>query len=195
MFRIIKLDVLFLFAVAITAGLLNLQLLDNSNINFALAGHDEYLTVKEVYTILNPLSMKHFFMGIISGDVLYYGRIMFYTDAIIAFLPFKLFGITGLVYSIRLLHTFMVIVGLVLLSKTFLKDWKYRLLFYVATLILYYSAYFFMVPKPEPIQLLTLALFFYFFKKHNYQFGKHFILLGIAYGIKFNVLTILPLVQ
>lgn len=194
MFKKIKPDFLFLSMVLITAGLLNMQLLDNSNINFALAGHDEYLTVREVYSILNPLSMKHFFMAIISGDVLYYGRIMFYTDALIAFIPFKLFGITGLVYTIRMLHTLMVVGGLVILGHTFLKDWKYRLLFYVSTLTLYYSAYFLMVPKPEPIQLLTLALFFYYFKKYNYQFGKFFILLGIAYGIKFNVLTILPLI-
>ena len=184
---------IFIACLFILSVILNTQLLDNSNINFALTGHDEYLTVREVYSILNPLSWKHFLMAIISGDVLYYGRIMFYTDALFAWLPYKVFGITGLVYTVRMLHTFMVIAGLVLLGRTYLKDWKYRLLFYVATATLYYTAYFFMVPKPEPIQLLTLALFFYFFKKNNYQFGKYFILLGIAYGIKFNVLTILPI--
>lgn len=194
MLKNIKLDFLFLLLVFLSASLLNLQLLDHSNINFALAGHDEYLTVREVYSILSPLSFKHFFMAIISGDVLYYGRIMFYTDAILAWIPFKLFGITGLVYSIRMIHTLMIISGLVILGQSFLKDWKYRLLFYVATCTLYYSAYFMMVPKPEPIQLLVLSVFFYFFKKNNYQFGKYFLWLGIAYGIKFNILTILPIV-
>jgi len=193
MIKYIKPDKLFLMVVFIAACILNLQLLDNSNINFALAGHDEYLTIREVYSILNPLSLKHFFMAIISGDVLYYGRIMFYTDALFAWLPFKIFGITGLVYSIRMLHTIMVIVGLAILGKTFLIDWKHRLMFFVATLTLYYSSYFFMVPKPEPIQLLILSLFFYYFKRSKFQFGRHFILLGIAYGIKFNVISLLPL--
>ncbi|MDI1235291.1 MAG: hypothetical protein PSX81_13500 [bacterium] len=194
MIKKIKPDLLFILVILVTAGILNCQLLDNSNINFALAGHDEYLTVREVYSILNPLSIKHFFMAIISGDVLYYGRIMFYTDAIFAWLPFKLFGITGMVYSIRMLHSLMVIAAILILSRTFLKDWKYRLIFYLATLTLYYSAYFFMVPKPEPMQLLILALFFYFFKTNQYQFGKFFLLLGIAYGIKFNILTLLPII-
>ncbi len=189
-----QLDTVFLILCAIIAGLFNTQFLNHSNINYALAGHDEYLSVREVYSILHPLSFKHFFMAIISGDVLYYGRIMFYTDALLSFIPYKIWGITGLVYSIRMIHVVMVIGGLHILGKTFLKDWKYRLLFYAGTATLYYSAYFYMVPKPEPIQLLVLALFFYYFKKNEYAFGKYFILIGIAYGIKFNVLTLLPIV-
>lgn len=185
-------DTAFAAVIFIVAAMLNLQFLDGSNINYILSGHDEYLTVREVYSILHPLSIKHFFMAVISGDVLYYGRVMFYTDALIAFLPYKFYGIQGMVYAIRMTHVLLVLAGLLIMARTFLKDWKYRVLFFAGTMILYYSAYFFMVPKPEPIQLLLLSLFFYYFKKNDLAFGKFFIFLGLAYGAKFNLITILP---
>jgi hypothetical protein len=190
----IQADTVFLAGMLIVAAILNLQFLNGSNINYTIAGHDEYLTVREVYTILHPSSFRHFGMAIISGDVLYYGRIMFYTDALLALIPYKLAGIQGLVYAIRMTHVLLILSGLLILGRTFLDNWKYRILFYAGTLTLYYSAYFFMVPKPEPLQLLMLALFFHYFRKNRYAFGKYFLFLGLAYGIKFNVLTILPFI-
>jgi hypothetical protein len=53
--------------------------------------------------------------------------------------------------------------------------------------------YFIMMPKPEPHQLLCLAWFLNRSKKHHWAFGNHFIFLGIAYGLKFNMLLLLPL--
>jgi hypothetical protein len=50
-----------------------------------------------------------------------------------------------------------------------------------------------MVPKPEPLQLLLLAIFLIKAHKVNWQFGWHFVWLGLAYGAKFDVLTVLPL--
>jgi hypothetical protein len=50
-----------------------------------------------------------------------------------------------------------------------------------------------MVPKPEPLQLLLLAIFLIKAYKVNWQFGWHFVWLGLAYGAKFNILTVLPL--
>jgi hypothetical protein len=49
-----------------------------------------------------------------------------------------------------------------------------------------------MIPKPDPMQLLVLSIFLHYFIKNNFESGKYFILLGIAYGIKFNIITILP---
>jgi hypothetical protein len=83
-------EILFSILFVTVAVLLNLQFLNGANINQAIAGHDEYLTVREVYSIVNPLSVKHFILAIISGDILYYGRVMFYTDALLAYIPFKI---------------------------------------------------------------------------------------------------------
>lgn len=175
------------------AGILNTQFLDGSNINYTFSGHDEYLTVREVYSILEPASFKHFAMSIAAGDVMFYGRMMFYTDAIVAYLPYKIGGISGLVYSIRMFHVLCLFFGLTLLGSTFLKNMLSRLIFYMSVLSLYYTSYFVMVPKPEPFQLLLIAVFIYYAYKRNWSFGRHFIWLGMAYGVKFNVLMILPL--
>lgn len=173
---------------------LNLQFLLGSNINTIIAGHDEYIAVKEVYSILHPISLKHFVMAVISGNALYYGRIMFYIDAIVAFLPFKIWGTTGMVLAIRMFHAICILSAFLILSKTFLETNRQRVLFFIGSFCLYFTMYFIMMPKPEPLQLLVLTLFLHQLKKSNWSFGKHFILLGIAYGLKFNVLLILPIV-
>jgi len=58
----------------------------------------------------------------------------------------------------------------------------------VALLSLPYSSYYMSMPKPEPVQLLFLTLFFYFYKKNNYEFGKYWLLLGLAFGTKISTL-------
>jgi len=169
-----------------------MQFLEGSNIDTIIAGHDEYIAVKEVYSILHPLSFKHFFLAIIAGDVIYYGRLMFYVDALFAYIPFRIWGVEGMVYTVRMVHSLFLLASLLLLSRTFLKDTLQRILFLFGSLALYYSLYFIMMPKPEPMQLFFLALFLYYFKKSDWSFGKHFIWLGIAFGLKFNVLLLLP---
>ncbi len=176
------------------ASILNLQFLEGSNINTVIAGHDEYITVKEVYSILHPLSWKHFFLALIAGDVIFYGRIMFYLDAAFAWLPFRIWGVEGMVYTIRMVHSVFLVAGLLLLAHTFLKSRFHKALFLTGSGAIFYSLYFVMMPKPEPIQLFFLALFLFYFKRKNWSFGWHFILMGIAFGLKFNVLLLLPIV-
>lgn len=184
-----------LAALFIAIGLrLNLQFIIGSNINKTIAGHDEYIAVKEVYSILHPVSFKHFVMAVISGNALYYGRIMFYVDALVAFIPFKIWGISGMIMAIRMFHVLCIAASIILLGLTFLESSKQKLIFYTATLCLYFTMYYIMMPKPEPLQLLVLTIFLRQFKTSNWSFGRHFILLGIAYGLKFNVLLMLPLV-
>lgn len=172
----------------------NLKFLHGSNVNYAFAAHDEYLTVKEVYSILEPLSLKHFFMSIISGDILYYGRLMFYSDALIAFLPYKIFGLEGLVFATRMFHAILLLAGVIIISKTFIKEQLPRLLFVVTALFTYYSFYFMMLPKPEPHQLFVLSLFFNAFFKSNFKPGRYFLLLGLAFGLKFNAILLIPII-
>lgn len=185
-------EILFSILFLTLAAVLNLQFLEGANVNFTFSGHDEYLTVREVYSILQPLSFKHFVMAIISGDVLYYGRIVFYIDALFAYIPYKIWGIEGMVYAIRMTHVIELLLGVLLLSS-FIKNNIGKFFFIFNVLILYYTAYFVMVPKPEPLQLLLLAIFLIKAHKVNWQFGWHFVWLGLAYGAKFNILTVLPL--
>jgi hypothetical protein len=185
---------LFVFVLFIVyAGILNCQFLEGSNVNYTFSGHDEYLTVREVYSILNPASFKHFALAVSAGDVMFYGRAMFYTDALVAWLPYKIWGLTGMIYAIRMMHALCLVLGVLLLARTFLSKSLSRVLFYASVLSFYYTAYFIMIPKPEPLQLLVLAIFLFYGNKANWNFGKHFIWIGIAYGLKFNVLMVLPI--
>lgn len=177
----------------VLATLLNLQFLTGSNINTIIAGHDEYIAVKEIYSILAPASIKHWFMAVISGNALYYGRIMFYFDALLAAIPYWLFGIKAMIFTIRMVHALIILLSLLLLANTFLEKAHQRILFLIGATCLYYSLYFVMMPKPEPHQLLCLAWFLNRSKKQEWSFGKHFIFLGLAYGLKFNMLLLLPL--
>jgi hypothetical protein len=186
-------ELVFAIPFLLLSVVLNCQFLNGSNINTIIAGHDEYIAVKEIYSILEPASFKHWFMAVISGNALYYGRILFYFDALIAAIPYWLFGIKGMVFTVRMLHASILLLALIVLSRTFLEKSLHRLLFLIGSCGLYYSMYFVMMPKPEPHQLLCLAWFLNRFKKNNWTFTWHFIFLGIAYGLKFNVLLLLPL--
>ncbi len=185
-------EILFSTIFLTIAAILNLQFLDGANINHTIAGHDEYLTVREVYSILNPLSWKHFFLAIIGGDILYYGRVVFYTDALFAWLPYKIWGLEGMVYAIRMTHSVWLLLGLLILNATFLKNTLHKFLFLFGSFGLYYTLYFIQMPKPEPLQLVFLALFVRGFIKKEYQFGLHFIWLGLAFAAKVNAMVILP---
>ena len=195
MFKRIKeyhVELLAFISFVVYAAVLNLQFLEGSNINYTFSGHDEYIAVREVYSILNPASFKHFALAVSAGDVMFYGRAMFYTDALVAWLPYKIWGLEGMVYAIRMAHVLYLVLGVIVLGRTFLSKAFSRLLFYPVVLTWYYTAYFVMIPKPEPLQLLVLAIFLFYAQRANWQYGKHFTWLGIAYGLKFNVLMILP---
>jgi hypothetical protein len=122
-------EILFSILFLTLAAILNLQFLEGANINQSITGHDEYLTVQEVYSILSPLSWKHFILAIIGGDILYYGRVVFYTDSLFSWLPYKIWGIEGLVYAIRITHSIWLLVGLLILNTTFLKEKLYKFFF------------------------------------------------------------------
>lgn len=183
----------FLFFVVYAAAL-NSQLLDASNIHVRVAGHDEYLTVRQVYSILEPASWKHFVMAVISGEKLYYGRVMFYVDALMAYIPYKIRGVDGMILAIRMTHAIVLAFGLLILAQTFINSKGYKLLFLIFCGLGFYTNYFIMMPKPEPFQLLFLALFLKYWKQADWKFGKSFFWLGMAYGAKFNILFALPII-
>lgn len=173
---------------------LNLQFLEGANINHFIAGHDEYLTIREVYSILEPASFKNWFLALIGGDILYYGRVVFYTDALIAWLPYEIWGIDGLVMAVRMSSAIWILVALLVLGKTFIeKDLKARAVWYLGAATLHYTLYFLSMPKPEPLQLVFLSLFFRgLYLSGELKLGKHYFWLGLAFAAKINVLVLLP---
>lgn len=187
-------EILFGILFVTISVLLNLQFLEGANINQAIAGHDEYLTVREVYSILNPLSWKHFILAIIGGDILYYGRVMFYTDAFFAWLPYKIWGLSGMVYAIRMIHSLWILISFLLMNQLFIKKKFNQFLFLFGSFGVMYSLYFIQLPKPEPLQLFFIVMFLRGLFKNNYLPNKYFIWLGLAFAVKINILIILPFV-
>jgi hypothetical protein len=96
-------ELLWLLAFICLSFALNTQLKSASNIHANIGGHDEYLSVREVYSILNAPSARHFVAAVSLGDKLYYGRIMFYFDATVAYIPYKIWGVEGMVVAIRMM--------------------------------------------------------------------------------------------
>jgi hypothetical protein len=186
-------EILFSILFLTLAAILNLQFLDGANINQSIAGHDEYLTVREVYSILNPLSWKHFILAIIGGDIMYYGRVMFYTDALFAYVPFKIWGLDGMVYAIRMTHSLWILISFLILNNLFIKTKLNQFLFLFGSAGVMYSIYFIQMPKPEPLQLFFIAMFLRGMFKNNYIFDRYYFWLGLALAIKINVLLLLPL--
>lgn len=183
---------LLVLGALVFAAVINLQFVHGSNLHHEVGGHDEYLTVREVNAILHPLSMKHWFMSVISGSMLYYGRIMYNMDALVAWLPDKIWGISGMVYAIRMFHTVLLLASVVMLVRLFVQNRIRQTIFLAGALVLGYTWYFVLVPKPEPHQLFFLTLFLWFYVRKNAGFGWHFLWLGLAYGVKFNILTAIP---
>ena len=54
--------------------------------------------------------------------------------------------------------------------------------------VLPYSFYYATMPKPEPLLLITLFGYFYFFKKEKYNLS--FIFAGLSVGVKISALVI-----
>lgn len=183
--------VIIIFSVY--AVIINTMLLEGSNLNRNISAHDEYLTVSEVYNIINPASVRHGFMAVVSGDIQYYGRFMFYCDALIAYIPYKIWGLEGAIFTIRLTHQIFLTAGIMLLGLGFLKNNTAKVMFFTGAFFCYYTFYFTAIPKPESYQLFFLALFFIQFSKKEYSPGKYFIWLGIAFGLKFNIVVFFPI--
>ena len=181
-----------MLAYLVYTGVVNFTLISGSNLNTGLSAHDEYVAVNEVYNILHPYSLKHLFMSLTTGSIQFYGREVFYLDAIVAWLPEKIWGLEGMVVSIRLFHALLMAFALFLLVKTFVKQRFFRLFLIFTLLFSHYTIYFGVMPKPEPHQFFFLALFLYYFVKREYSAGWYFVFLGLAYGIKFNILVLLP---
>jgi hypothetical protein len=174
-------------------GLINFTLTEGSNLHYGITAHDEYVAVNEVHNILHPLSLKHLFMALTTGDIQFYGRAMFYTDAMVSYIPEKIWGLAGMVVAIRCFHALLLAIAFFILAKNFLSQRFYRAVFLVGALFTYWSIYFGLIPKPEPHQFFAFSIFLWYFKKNNYKPGLYFAWLGMAYGLKISFLVVVPI--
>ena len=152
---------------------------------------DEQILFDGVRRILNPDSKEQFLYLLFNGGDHRYGRLFWNINAIICYVPENIFGSMGQIYFSRMSSAFFLISSYIIFTVTFLKIWVFRLIGIITLLAMPYTFYYVSMPKPEPIQLFSLSLFFYFFTKSNWKVNSYYwIFLGLALGAKISTLPI-----
>ena len=175
----------FLYAGTIANG----NLLNPQNLYI-----DESITFNGVKKILHPASFNEFIWAITDGDDHRYGRILWNSIALAAYIPSVFFGDIGQLFAGRMLQVALLICSFIILAHTFIESRLLRLGLVFTLAVMPFTTYFMTMPKPEPIMIFCLALFFYFYKKNNLEEAKpYWILLGIAFGAKISILPAIPI--
>ena len=152
---------------------------------------DERITFDGVKNILHPEGLKHFAWSIVDGGDQRYGRSLWNAMAVFSFLPERLFGEPGQIFAGRMTGVIVLLSAFILFSVTFVKRWSLRFLLLASLLAMPYTDYYMSMPKPEPLQMLFLSLFLYFFRKNDMRLrGSYWLFLGLAFGTKISTLPV-----
>lgn len=176
---------LIIFAIyTVFAILLNSQGLDGFvGLTNSFSAFDEIYSIREVYNILESKSLKEWVLNIIAGNGYVYGRFIYACNALLCFIPYSIFGLKGLVFTMRMAHCLYLFFGFYLIVKYLNKDYTNRILSLMVLVVLPVTLYFMGIPKPEPMQILLLGLFFNLKTKYNWAW----LFLGLAFGTKISV--------
>lgn len=156
---------------------------------------DERITYDGVYKILNAGNLNDFIWNIFDGGDHRYGRSLWNVMALFSMLPESIFGVSGQIFAGRMVQVALLISAFVLFSITFARHWFFRFILLSSLLALPYTSYFMTIPKPEPLQMLFIAVFFFLVHKDSGQMlGKKWIFLGLAFGSKISTLPVIPVV-
>lgn len=187
-------DNLFLIAcLTVLAFYLHLTISSNSDLadgRFALF-MDERITFDGVKRILHPSGIVQFLDSLLNGGDHRYGRSLWNSIAIFSVIPERLFGDSGQIIAGRMLQVVLIIASYCVFAFGILRSWFLRFVLLVAMLSIPFSDYFMTMPKPEPLQLLFLAIFSYFFVKKSGEFSWYWIFIGLAFGTKISTLPAL----
>ena len=153
---------------------------------------DERISFEGVSNILHPNGISNFIWSITDGGDHRYGRIFWNSIALFVFLPEYFFGEFGQIFFARMLQASILITSFVILAKTFINNPILRIVLFFCLLNIPFSDYYMTSPKPEPIQLLFLSTFLFYYKKYNMKIDSfYWVFLGLAFGAK---ISLLPLV-
>lgn len=154
---------------------------------------DEWVSFDEVGRLLHATTPFEVVQGLLAGADNRYGRVFFDLLALVSWLPHRLGGDAGQMLATRLWGAGLLLVAYLVLVRSFLtRPWS-RLLALAACLFLPHTAYFAHMPKPEPLQLVFLALFLRGASARGYRGGRHWGWLGLALATKISVAPLVPL--
>lgn len=180
--------------VAAVVAVLWLTLVVRANADLLHGRHvlfmDERITYDEVKTILLPQSARSFLFDVLDGGDHRYGRLYYSITAVFAFPALTLFGPAGFIFAGRMLQASFLLLAWGLTARFLLLSSTSRLLFLIGVISLPGSAYYSTMPKPEPLQILALTIFFILASKRSFKGGPYWVFLGIAFGLKISALPI-----
>ena len=189
----LKLTLAFPVAAILFAGYLYLSWLANNDLaegRYSLF-MDEWVSFDNIRPILHADHFVDFIKALIGHDQRY-GRTLYYLSAIVAALPEALAGPTGQIIATRMFVTLTLVGALAVLSFGLVRNWLLSLLCFVSLMSLPFVDYFATLPKPEPLQLLFLAIFLVAFFAYQRRVGWPWLFFGLAFGAKISVVVIGP---
>lgn len=190
------LDVIWLLAfIAIIFFYIGLSYIANTDLT---AGRyvlfmDERITFDGVRHILHPVNVSDWILSVVHGGDHRYGRSLWNSITIFAFIPEYFFGETGQIIAGRMAQVIILLAAYGIISVSFLRSWFMRFILMAALLAMPCTAYYMSMPKPEPLQLLFIALFLFFYKKNDFSLNSpYWVLLGMGFGTKITTLPLIP---
>ena len=151
---------------------------------------DELITFDGVTAILNAPSFDAM-MDAVTGPEQRYGRTLFYLSALVAW-PFQpLGGEPAVIVAIRMLLPAAMGAGFLILSFGLIANGPMRLVCLLSLMVIPTTSYYATMPKPEPLQILFLALFLWMVVGRRKVVGWPWLLFGLAFGAKISVIVLL----
>ena len=151
---------------------------------------DERITFDGVKNILHPEGIQNFFWSILNGGDQRYGRSLWNSLGFISAVPEYIWGDSGQIIASRILQSLLILGSSLIFAFGLLQNWFLRFVLVSAFLSLPYSAYYSTIPKPEPLQLIFIALFCFFYVRKNLADGWYWIFAGLAFGTKISTLPL-----
>ncbi|ATC64730.1 hypothetical protein CMV30_12590 [Nibricoccus aquaticus] len=151
---------------------------------------DEMIPFDGVKRILTAPDSEQFWWAVSDGGDHRYGRIFYNATALISSIPYRIWGDAGLIVAMRSAQVVFLLGSYVLLCLTLLRSWQGRFVALVVLTSLPFTDYYLTQPKPEPLQMLFLAVFLALAVRRQYGFGWHWLFLGLTFGTKISALPL-----
>jgi hypothetical protein len=152
---------------------------------------DEIVVHDETSKILHAASPKELRTAL-RGEDHRYGRTLWYIAAAAAVFPEMLFGEPAQIVATRMVLAFCVLATCLICVFAWIGNPALRPAALLALLTVPSTSYFATVPKPEPVQVLLLAIFLWLFLQKAQTTGRSWIFYGAAFGTKINAIVLLP---
>jgi len=164
----------------------NLDLVEGRHLLFM----DERIIYDGIQQILHPKNLHNWIWAVTDGSDQRYGRLLFNLSALVSFLPERFYGVRGQIIATRSLHALILTITYLIFTFEQVKTWLIRIALLILLIGMPYVEYYSTMPKPEPLQILFISLFFLYLNRKKSILGWHWLFLGLAFGMKISTLPI-----